>query len=421
MLQVNLDRLQSLLQEAGTIGQLGDKGVYRMALTDADFAIRDWFKQKAKGLGFEVYEDSALNLFARLNGGDSEKPPLMMGSHLDTVPGAGQLDGALGVLAALEALTVLHENNIELERPVEVVSFSDEEGRFGGMFGSQAFGGQLTPESIFSAQDLDGVYLHHVLEARGINPSDALKAARAPDSLHAFLELHIEQGPVLDRRRVPLGLVEGVVGLFRWSVKFIGVPNHSGTTPMDMRKDAFQALAEFARELNRVLDENGSQRSVCNIGRVELKPGAANVVPGEAEFMFEVRDTDPQVLGDLGYAFRRTLSAIARRRDLMVEYQVISEINPVKCDRGLMRTLEAVVRDLGVESLRMPSGAAHDMQNVAALCPAAMIFVPSKDGKSHSPAEWTDWQDIEAGANLLLNAAHRLAAAPGHDGSKATS
>jgi N-carbamoyl-L-amino-acid hydrolase len=179
---------------------------------------------------------------------------------------------------------------------------------------------------------------------------------------------------------------------------------------MDLRRDALQGLAEFAGEIGRVLEEHGAPRSVATIGRVELLPGAANVVPGEARFSLEMRDTDPHTLAALADAFRRTLSAIARRRELMFEFEVVSEIEPVSCDPMVIQTVADTARELGLSQRRMPSGAAHDTQKIARIAPAGMVFVPSKEGRSHSAAEWTAWSDIEAGANVLLNTLHRLAA-----------
>ena len=334
---------------------------------------------------------------------------MLTGSHIDTIPGAGHLDGALGVLCALESLRVLRERKVELQRPVEMVAFSDEEGRFGGMFGSQAFSGLLTPGMILEAADSDGVRLADAMAERGLNAMDALRAPRAPGSIHAFVELHIEQGPVLDRAGVSIGVVEAITGLFRWEVTLTGAANHAGTTPMNLRQDAFQGLAEFAGQIDRVLEEQGGPRSVATIGHVVLSPGAANVVPGEARFTLEVRDTDADVLDALGHALRRTLSAIARRRDLMFEFSVVSEISPVPCDGGVIAAIQESADALSLETLRLPSGAAHDTQMVSRVAPAGMIFVPSREGRSHSPAEWTAWDDIEKGANVLLNTLYRLA------------
>ena len=407
-LEVNFDRLQLEIDTLAGIGRREDHGIYRMAFTDADWEARAWFKERIREAGLEVYEDGAANIHARYRY-DHRTPSVMMGSHLDSVPGAGHLDGALGVLVALECVRRIKELGLPIRHPLEAVSFTDEEGRFGGMPGSQAMSGQLSPEDIYNARAVDGETLIDAMRARGLNAMDMLRARRNPDSLHAFLELHIEQGPVLDRMGIPIGVVEGIAGVRKWDVRLIGAANHAGTTPMHMRRDAFLGVAELAGELPRILEEEGSANSVATIGRVELKPGAANVVPGQADFLIEVRDTDPEVLNRLANGFRRTLSAIARRRDLMFEFDVLSDIEPVKCDPGVMATIGQVAEGLGVRVHPMPSGAAHDTQFMARLTRAGMIFIPSKDGRSHSPAEWSAWEDIETGANVALNTLYRLA------------
>lgn len=405
---VDFPRLQADIEELAAIGRREDHGIYRVALSDADLAGRQWLQEKIREAGLDLYVDGAANIHARL-GWDGQRPSVMTGSHIDTVPGAGHLDGALGVVSGLEALRRLKEAGVEPRLPLELVSFTDEEGRFGGMPGSQAIAGKLTPDSIFSARDLNGVTFIDAMKACGFDAMHALRAARRPDSVAAFVELHIEQGPVLDRRNVRVGVVEGIVGLFKWNVRFIGAANHAGTTPMDMRHDAFQGVAEIANEIPRLLEENGSQHSVATIGRVELVPGAANVVPGRAEFTLEVRDLDGRVLDEIGRAFRRAMSAIARRRGLMFEFEVLSELSPVTCDPGVMEIIENAAGGLDEPTYRLPSGAAHDTQQLAALTRVGMIFVPSQEGRSHSPAEWTPWEAIEAGANVLLRTLHRLA------------
>jgi N-carbamoyl-L-amino-acid hydrolase len=411
LLSINAQRLQQDIETLSTIGRGADQGIYRTAFSANDIEARRWLKQRIEDAGLACYQDGAANIHARLDW-YPEVASVMTGSHMDSVPGGGHLDGALGVLASLEAVRCLKESGATLRRPVEAVAFSDEEGRFGGIFGSSALCGLLTPESIHAARDLDGISLSDAMAEQGLNAMDALGASRPADSIHAFVELHIEQGPVLERRQIQIGVVDAIAGLIKWNVRLMGAAGHAGATPMDMRQDAFQGLAELATEIPRILEEHGGPRSVATIGRVQLSPGAANVVPGEAEFSLDIRDTDSETLQTLADALRRTLSAIARRRQLMFEFEVLSEIEPVKCDDAIMRTMERVCRDQGMSILQLPSGAAHDTQIMAQLTRAGLIFIPSKGGRSHSPAEWSDWQDIENGANVLLNTLYQLASQP---------
>ncbi|MCA9509666.1 MAG: Zn-dependent hydrolase [Myxococcales bacterium] len=407
-LRIDARRLAADLDALSRIGRVEGGGLDRRAFGDGDRAGRAWLAQRIRDAGFAVHVDGAANLGTCLPG-STDLPCVMTGSHIDTVPGAGQLDGALGVLCGLEALRTLAERGPGLARTVELVAFSDEEGRFGGMLGSQAMSGQLTPDAIERARDLDGTTLVEAMAAAGHRAHDALGAEREAGSIHAYVELHIEQGPVLERTGHAIGVVDAITGLFRWDVRLLGETNHAGTTPMDMRRDAFQGLAEVAAQIDRVLEENGGPRSRATVGRVDLVPGAANVIPGEARFALEVRDTDAHSLSELSTAFRRAFSAVARRRDLRFEYEVVSELAPVACDARVVDAARSACAALGTEPLAMPSGAAHDAQMIARIAPAGMIFVPSRAGRSHSPAEWTSPADIELGANVLLHALVELA------------
>jgi beta-ureidopropionase / N-carbamoyl-L-amino-acid hydrolase len=409
-LRVDFARLQSDIESLAAIGRSPDRGIHRRAFSPADMEARAWLRGRIEGADLELHEDGAANVHARL-GWDGRTPSVMIGSHIDTVPGGGPLDGALGVLVGLECLRRLRELGWQLAKPLESVAFSDEEGRFGGLFGSQAVAGMLTPAAIHQARDLDQLSLVDAMAEHGLDAMRALDARRRPDSLDAYVELHIEQGPVLDRRGAQIGVVEAITGLFKWEVRMLGTPNHAGTTPMDMRNDAFSGVVEFAAAIPRLLAENGASQSRATIGRVELQPGAANTVPGRASFSLDVRDPDPEVLTELAKAMRRALSAIARRHGLMFEFEVLSEIDPVACDPALIAQIDRAAEQLELDRVRMPSGAVHDAQIIARVTRVGMIFVPSLQGRSHSAAEWTAWADIEAGANVALLTLAALAGA----------
>ncbi|WP_145392257.1 Zn-dependent hydrolase [Stieleria neptunia] len=408
-MSVNLERIKTDIHELAEIGRCrDDRGIYRMAFTDADMEGKRWLKDRIEQAGFEPRTDGAVNISAELSG-STDRPRILVGSHIDTVPCAGALDGTLGVIVALECLRCLREQGVVPERTIELIAFSDEEGRFGGMFGSQAVCGQLNPDALATLSDLDGVLLGDELRRHGFDPLGALDAARDPETIASYLELHIEQGPVLDRGQKSVGIVDEITGLFTWSVNLKGEANHAGTTPMEMRHDAFMGLADFASAIPRILDENGSARSRATIGKAQILPGAANTVPGIVEFSLDVRDTSPETLADLGNAFRKALSAIARRRNLMFEFQQKSYLPPVAADPAVVQRLLRQAEQLELTHLQMHSGAAHDAQIMGSMVPVGMIFVPSKNGQSHSPAEWTAWTDIEAGANLMLHSLIDLA------------
>lgn len=412
-LRVDIGNIKKNILELATIGRSEeDRGIYRMAFTDKDMEGKRWLLDRIDEAGLESASDGAANIFGKISpeGANKDRPSILMGSHIDTVPCAGALDGSLGVVVALECLRTIRDSGLELKRPLEMVAFSDEEGRFGGMFGSQAFCGLITPDT-FHNKDLDGIELGDAMLQQGIDPVRALDAARPRESVEAYIELHIEQGPVLDSTKTAVGIVENITGLFKWQIRFHGAANHAGTTPMEMRNDAFMGLADFAHELPRILEENGSERSRATIGKAEILPGSANTVPGLVEFSLDVRDTDEAVLKDLGLACQKVLAAIARRRGLRYEHESLSCIDPVACDAEIIQSLAEEADRLGLKSMRMPSGAAHDAQILGGLTRMGMLFAPSRGGKSHTPEEWTAWDDIEAAANLSLHTLLRLAKA----------
>jgi len=407
-MRVDLERLKTTLLELAQIGFTGpDKGLYRLGFTAEDMTARNWLMNLLNSEGFHADMDGAGNVLGRY--GPADKPTVTLGSHLDTVPAGGIFDGSLGVVAALEVLRLCKDAELQLDYPLELIATSEEEGRFGGMLGAQAIAGELTPEIILGAHDADGNRLADAMRAAGLEPLDALGARRKPESMRAFLELHIEQGPVLEKIGRTIGVVDGISGVFKWIVHLKGKADHAGTAPMNMRSDAFMGLADFAHEIPRIIGEDGTDRSRLTVGKVELKPGSPHTIPGEAVFTLVGRDSSAAAMNDLLIACRKTLSAIARRHNLMFEYEQISWLEPVACHREIIRLFEEEAVRAGLDFERMPSGAGHDTQFMAMITSAGMIFVPSVGGVSHAPDEWTHWHDVEAGANLLLAAALRLA------------
>lgn len=409
-LRVDLDRIKADLKALARIGfNETDRGVYRTAFSDADMEGKRWLLHRIEENELETASDGAANISGILRG-QSKGPRVLVGSHIDTVPCAGMLDGTLGVVVGLECLRVMRAANVQLEHTVELIAFSDEEGRFGGMFGSEAFTGALTPERLAAAVDLSGAKLSDAMLRQGLDPEQALDARRAPQDVGAYLELHIEQGPVLDREMLQVGIVEHITGLRRWSLRLVGEANHAGTTPMNYRKDALMGLADFAHEIPRILEENGGEHSRATIGKAEIQPGAPNTVPGTVVMSLDFRDPSVETLETLAQAFQKAIAAICRRRQLQFEISSQGDIAPVPCAPALTQALETEAQRLDLRYRTMLSGAAHDAQMVGRIAPMAMVFVPSRGGLSHSPAEWTAWQDIEAGANLMLGTLRQLAA-----------
>lgn len=401
-MQVNCERLKSNLIELSKIGyNEADGGVYRPGYSAADMQARCWLQDKVRAAGFETFMDGAGNVF--FGRGARDKDVVLMGSHLDSVPAGGMFDGALGVMAALEVMQTLEEHNVACATPLWGVATAEEEGRFGGMLGAQAIAGKLNPEWLMTAHDADNVYLKDAMAAQQLDAMAALDAAWQPEQLAAYLELHIEQGPVLFQENLQIGVVEGISGVFKWIVHLKGKADHAGTAPMDMRSDAFMGLADFAHEIERIIAENGTDKTRITVGKVELKPGYPHTVPGEAVFTIVGRDMDEAVMHEVANACRKALSAIARKHRLMFEYEQTSWLAPSPCSDKLTQVIEDQVKQLDYRYTRMPSGAGHDTQFMSKITEAGLIFIPSVNGVSHAPDEWSHWHDVEMGANVLLH------------------
>lgn len=400
--KIHTARLREELEEFSNIGRVpGKEGLYRRAFTAEEEAARDWLQKKIQEANLALHTDGARNLCSRL--GNGNRPAIITGSHIDSVPGGGPLDGALGVLCGLECLRRLQECQIPLTSPVELIAFTDEEARFGSMLGSKAICGQHTLAGLHRTTDETGYRLEDALQEYGSSCEAVMDSRRSAEEVKAFIELHIEQGPVLDHEHTSIGIVSDIVGLFRWRATLTGQANHSGTTPMHMRRDALSGFAEFAAGIERTLQEHGSPPSRATIGKVETKPGAIATIPGEVHFLFDVRDIDAKRLAHLKEIFERQISDIAQKRNLELRIETIGEVPPTPCDQRLTDCIASVTKELALSYRYLPSGAAHDAVTMSSLAPVAMIFIPSVGGISHSPLECTNWQDIENGANVLLN------------------
>ena len=397
--EVSPDRLKSFLEGLNSFGANPlTRGFNRVGFSDADMAARAWFEARLKEAGLKTRRDGVANIFGRL--GPDEGPVILAGSHIDTVPEGGAFDGALGVAVAFECVRAMQEAGFKPATAIEVVATAEEEGRFGGMLGSQAIAGRVDRDWLESASDADGVTLAEAMATQGLRAEDAFACAR--DDVQAYLELHIEQGPVLEQKRIPIGIVDGISGVSNISVTLAGKANHSGTTPMDMRADAFAGLAEFACSISSIIADHGTDQSRITVGKVDLEPNFPHTIPGSATFSVITRDTDENVQHRLLSAVKRTIAAAAGRHDLAFDIEEKSWISPVSLDTGLADLLAARAEALGLPHLRMPSGAGHDAQTMQSLCPSALIFVPSIGGISHAPDEFSEWADIVKGARLML-------------------
>ena len=399
---VNMARLKARMRSLAGIGaDPSGRGVHRPSFSPADMAARRWLSREMAALGLRTWMDAVGNVVGRWDIG--EGPAVLLGSHLDSVPHGGAFDGALGVIAALECVESLMEAGIAPGAPVEVIATSEEEGRFGGMLGAQAMAGAVPDTWFQSAADDQGVTLVDAMRQAGLDPGAYASACRDPADVAAFLELHIEQGPVLDRAGRAVGIVEGISGVFNWVATLTGSANHAGTTPMELRQDAFRGLAAFAADLPDILAHHGTPASRLTVGKVELAPNFPHTVPGRAEFSIVGRDMDEAVMAALAAACRDSLAAAAARHGLGLDVHEASWLAPTRCHPDIVAAFARQAAALGLEAPVMPSGAGHDTQVMAELTRSGMIFVASRGGISHAPEEHSDWPDIEAGANLLLH------------------
>lgn len=393
------ERFLSDLHTLRSFGAAGvGKGVQRPAYTEADIAARDWLAERMKEAGLEPQFDPMGSLFGLVEG-----PSLLIGSHSDSQPEGGWLDGALGVIAGLEVARTAKEVG---GPPISCVSFQDEEGRFGVTTGSAAWSGALAREKVDGLVDPKGVTLPEARAAMGDRLGDWID----PSRFTGFLEMHIEQGPVLDTSGEAAGVVEAIVGIRDMVITFEGQQNHAGTTPMALRKDAFQALGAFNTLLNDRLRNVVTPATVWTIGHVSLHPNAHSIVPGRVKFSMQWRDGDPDRLDRMEKIVRETAQEIADDRGLALEFGPMLGVAPVAMDAGFRGALrEAAEEAVPGRWREMPSGALHDASNMSRMMPAAMLFVPSIGGISHDFAEDTDEADLVRGLQVLAGAAARIA------------
>jgi N-carbamoyl-L-amino-acid hydrolase len=405
-----MPRLRDRLLALARFGALPGGGVTRMCWSPPHEEARAWLLDELKAAGLTTWVDPAGNVFGAI-GADrigTEAPIVLTGSHIDTVPEGGILDGALGVIAGVECLHVIREAGSRLARPLAVAAWSDEEGRYGSLFGSRAFCGRLDPAGIPNMASVDGDRLVDAMRRAGFDAHRAPQAAAPRGGVAAYVELHIEQGPRLEEAGIPIGVVEAIVGVRRTRLVFHGQADHAGTTPMERRRDAFLAGAEYALKARELVVTRGGARAVTNIGVVQVHPGASNIVPGRAELVHEMRDPDAAVLERLARECEGLAREVAAARGITVELRPMSATTPAPCAPRVQETIEAACTSLGLTSRRLYSAAGHDAQNLAGVTDSGMIFIPSHGGKSHRVDEMSDWDAIERGANVLLHTLLRL-------------
>jgi len=391
------NRINGWLAEFSRFGRRKEAGVDRVAFSDADLEGRAWVRALMEEMGLQVRVDVAGNILGRWNGSDSGLPPLWMGSHIDSVPAGGNYDGPLGSLGALEVVKTLQENGLRTRHPLEVVIFVNEEG---GKTGSRVMAGEVAPREL-GLKTASGYTIGEGIRRLGGDPSRLAEGRVESGTVAGYLELHVEQGAVLEETGTAIGVVEGIVGIRRWTATIRGVANHAGTTPMDRRKDAMLGAARLVEAVNRVVTSMpGSQ--VGTVGRIEAFPGAPNVIPGRVDLSVEVRALEMSRIQEVIGGVESEARVIAEENGTPITLEEFYLSRAAPSDLRFRQWVETSARELGLSARRMPSGAGHDAQSVAHFAPMGMIFIPSIGGVSHHPDEYSRPEDIEAGVNVLL-------------------
>ena len=396
-------RIQDDLDSLSSYRDPRAAGWTRLAFSQEGVEGRDWVMQQMREAGLSVSRDAANNLIGILPGSGSRKQAIATGSHTDTVNGGGRFDGIIGVLAGLEVVRSLRDAGINLQHDLRVIDFFNEEPNPYGLscVGSRALAGTLTREQL-ELRSFDGQSLAEGLESVGGDPEGVLACKWDTDEIFAFLELHIEQGPVLEQSNLPLAVVTSIAGIYRAVVEFTGQADHAGATPMGSRKDALCAAAEGILEVERIAS-GGVEVGVGTVGRIESQPGATNVVPASSKFWMEVRGGTQAWLQSCQVELEAAFQRIALRRGIEVSCSWLSTVAPVETSDWVQTSIGTAIEKLGYEYTHMFSGAGHDASHMSRLAPIGMIFVPSRSGRSHTPEEWTDPDEIARGTQVLLH------------------
>lgn len=395
------NRMEARIIGLSAFGKNADGGVDRVAFSDADVAGRKHMIELMNKAGLDVHVDYAGNIIGKRPGKNPALATIAFGSHIDSVPGGGNYDGDVGVMGALEVIDLLNEADITTDHPLEMIIFTAEES---SMIGSRAFTGDLSQRSLDSFTNpgprrdgLDRIGGDHT----------RLKEVKPGYPIHAFVELHIEQGGILEQKKLNIGIVEGIVGISTWPVKVEGFANHAGTTPMPGRRDALVAASKLIIAINeRATNMEG--RQVATVGQIEAFPGASNVIPGSVEFSLQIRDLDADKIQHLFEVIQQEAKMVEEEMDVKITFGTSGVPAPALTDTRLRNLIEQSTKDLGLTYQHMQSGAGHDAQHMAHFTPTGMIFVPSRGGISHSPNEYTSPQDMANGADVLLRTILKL-------------
>ncbi|QZY54409.1 M20 family metallo-hydrolase [Crassaminicella profunda] len=400
----NAERIEEMLQNIATFTVAEDEGFTRFSYTQEDIQAKKYIIKKMKEANLKVSMDLLGNIFGRREGTEENLPPIVAGSHLDTVKNGGKYDGIAGIVAGIEALRVMEENQIKTKYPIEVVAFAEEEGgRFNSAFiGSSWFMGKIKEEALETICDHQNMSLKEAAESLNVFNEEIKRCKRKDYHIKAMIELHCEQGPILENNQKSLGLVNAIIGSSSYQVTLFGQADHSGTTPMDVRKDAFYAASKIAVELNEFTKKQ-EMYSVGTVGCVEVKPNVYNIVPQEVSITMDIRSMDQKVLEHIITHMKEYIEKIAIDHHIQYKIKKNHHANPVKLSNKIVDLLIKNTKKRNYNFDVMGSGAGHDTLIMAEFTDAAMIFIPSKNGRSHCPEEYSDSEHIAKGADVLLD------------------
>jgi len=404
---INSERLRDDFEQVSAIGQTPDRGVCRLALSMEDLEARAWFANRIEEAGFLVRDDDAGNLSGVLLSSSPRARTLLIGSHLDTVPNAGRYDGALGIVAALECLRTISEAGIKLPNHLEVIDFTDDEGTWMPMFGSMSLTGRLNPSFMKGANGQAALFRAALAQA-GIHPEDVLNARRDPATVLGYIEMHIEQGWRLERGQIEIGVVTGIVARMSYSLTFHGQATHAGTASMRERHDALQGAARFITRAHELVREHYPEGAL-NCTGLEVRPGTLTTVPGEARLLVEWRHTSQALLDEMERGLLALAQECAAAANVTVETRRLAHIPAAQMSPVVIDAIERACKIVGVTHTRMASYASHNAQVMSAFTPTGMLFIPSLNGISHNPDEFSRWEDVVKGTNVLLHAIIELA------------
>lgn len=396
--KVNEKRIEQRIFELAEFGK-NEKGEnYRVAYSQGDIEGRAYFMDLMRKAGLEVHVDFAGNIIGKRAGKDPSKKPIAFGSHIDMVPNGGNYDGAYGSITALEIIEVLNENKIITDHPLEVIIFQNEEG---GLVGSRALTGNLNKESL-SQKSSSGLTLEEGIRAIGGNPDRLGEVVRKPGDLAAFIEIHIEQSKVLESRGVEVAIVEGIVGIEEWDITVTGMANHAGSTPMNDRQDALIAASKLVLAVNEVVNSyEGSQ--VGSVGKISVPSGAPNIIPGKVEMSLQMRDLSSEKIMKMFADIEQRAVQIAKETKTEIKFEYLSPgATPTIASKEIQDKMMQAAQSLGISYIKMQSGAGHDVQEMGKLGPIGLVFIPSKDGISHNPKEYSSPEEMAYGANVML-------------------